>query len=191
MIEIKKFTEEELKNILEEIKEKAEKTARFETDLRKEFFNKLEKEVKELKEKSRYDYILDFKEVNIPSYSENYFNERKSSIIETEVQKYFYYDISSYTVDNFITNFKYQCENIKITKNKVKFNINILDSFGDLSGSRLFKFFTFFNTISGIDIPEWDYRLYYSFNEFNVIYTLNDNIQFKVYKNGKIEIITK
>lgn len=191
MIELKNFTKEELENILEEIEEKANKIARFETDLRKEFFNKLEKEIEELKEKSQYNYIIDFKEVHISYCNEDYFNERKENIILKEIKKYFWYaKISSnyiYT-DNFINYFLSQYKDIEIKNNKIKFNINILDNWGDFSPHRLYDFFSFFNTISGVSIPKWDYDFYKQFNEFNNIYILNDNISFKIYKNGKIEI---
>ena len=189
MIELKNFTEKELKNILEEIKEKATQKAKFENDLRKDFFQKVKKDLEELKKTSEYDYIIDFKEINIPTHSENYFNTRRESLILREVQKYFYHNISNYTVDNFVSNFQHQFKNIEIKNNKIKFNINILDRWGDITAHRINQFFTFFNTISGIKIPKWEYELYNSFNEFNKIYTLNDNISFKVYKNGKIELI--
>lgn len=141
MIQLKQFNEIELQNILNNIKEKANKTALFENNLRIEFFNKLKKEVEELKEKSGYDYILDFKEINIPTYHDNYFNQRKNNIILEELQKYFYYDISMYTVDNFISNFEYQLKNMEIKNNKIKFNINILDNWGDFSIYKLYDFF--------------------------------------------------
>lgn len=191
MIQLKQFNEIELQNILNNIKEKATKIANFENDLRKDFFNKLKKEVEELKEKSGYDYILDFKEINIPTYHDNYFNQRKNNIILEELQKYFYYDISMYTVDNFISNFEYQLKNMEIKNNKIKFNINILDNWGDFSIYKLYDFFSFFNTISGVSIPKWNYDFYKQFNDFNKKYSLNDKIDFKIYKNGKIELYIK
>ena len=180
MIELKNFTENELKNILEAIKEKATQQVKFENDLRQDFFQKVKKDLEELKRISEYPYIIDFNEVNIPIYSENYFNTRRESLILREVQKYFYHDISSYTVDNFVFNFQYQFENIEIKNNKIKFHVCILDKWNELTPYNLFKFFQFFQTISGINIPQFEYTFYKQFNEFNKVYILNDNISFKI-----------
>lgn len=191
MIQLKQFNEIELQNILNNIKEKANKTALFENNLRIEFFKKLEKDLNKLKEESENNYIIDFKEINIPSYHNNYFNSRKEQLILRELQKYFYYNITSYTIDNFISNFLYQYKDIEIKNNKIKFNINILDRWGELTPHKLFNFFQFFQIISDIHIPKFEYNFYKQFNDFNKKYSLNDKIDFKIYKNGKIELYIK
>lgn len=192
MIALKKFSEVELNNIFEEIEKKATETATIEKELREDFFNKLEKDIEELKEKSNNNYILNYNEIRLPYSQDKFYNERKEQLILNSLQKYFYDNISSnYVVNNFVQCFLNQYNHIEIKNNKVKFNINILNKWEELDTRNIYHFFRYFNTITNINIPEWDYKFYNTFNEFNTKYSLNDKIDFKIYKNGKIEVYIK
>lgn len=189
MLEIKKFTEQELKSILENATKKATEQATFEYNLRKEFSKNLEKQIQEIEKKSNYDYIISLKEINLFSLrNENYFQERKLMLLEKFLQKYFYYDISTYNLNFFVKTMLSQYKYIEFKNKSLKFNINILDKWNDININNLYNFFKFFKTITEIDIPNWNYDFYKSFQEFNEKYILNDKISFKIYKNGKIEV---
>ena len=187
---IKKMNETEIKELLQTTQKEVETIVNKEIELRTVFFQKLEKEIAEIKEKSGYNYILsEISTYNL--YSNKYANDRRNSLMIQKLQKYFYRYIDEYKIINFQCCYLYQFENIEIKNNKIKFNVCILDNLNNSTAYDIYLFLQFFNTVSNIDIPEWNYDFYKQFNDSNKKYSLNDKIDFKIYKNGKIELYIK
>lgn len=194
MLEIKRLNGIELENKYNEIVGMVEKQIEKEYNARLEMMKTFEKAIKKAKEDSGNEYIasdLTLTKFGDVKYTKQWANDRKDDLLKYKLEIFYsVHDIYNTSYENIFHKYNYLMDEFEIKKNKIKFNGSVLDRFGDVTPYNIYKFFKFLSLSSNFDVPQWDYNSYGNIRNTNKIYQLG-NIEFKILKNGKVEIYNK
>lgn len=193
MLKLKKISNEELTTLYNKIYKVSE------TQSEKEYFerlllsDKIQILIEEAKKSARYKHIVRFDEISVYKLeSEQYKKERLNDLLFEKLRFFYAYEPKNYMLccDVLVRQYNAFFNELEQKKDKIKFNLSVLDNWQDLNPSNLYQFFNFLNNCLEIKtyIPKWDFNFWDGFKECGKIYFLTNSLKFKVLKNGKIEI---